>query len=290
MSFLDQYTAVLISYNSKAVLSVSISPFYQKLKIIVVDNASSDGTVDFLRSNFPEIEIIENKQNLGFGSGFNVALGVINTKYVIALNPDSEFSVNKLAELHEHAERYLNAAVLSPKLHVPPNGEEIWVMGPSELNHSRATFAPDGPFSSWFASAAVCIFRTEMLQQIGGFDQNIFLYNEDLDLCIRLRAAGYEIINIPNVVALHLNSLSVPRTKRMHWRKDWNFAWSHLYVLNKFSGRWSMYWSATNILITRIPKALFYFVIFQQKRFVRDAATTMGCLSFLLGISPFPKN
>ncbi len=290
MTYLDEITALTVGYNSQAVLPTSLAPIYGHMKIVVVDNASADGSVSMLEKDFSDVTIVKNDKNLGYGAGFNSGLAKIKTKYLLAFSPDSVFTLNQLRQLHQFAELYDNAAMTSPSLDVPNHGKEIWVMGPGEMNHRRASFLADGPFCSWFSSGAVCIYRTDMLNAIGGFDENIFLYNEDLDLCIRLTRAGYSIINVPNIVATHLNSGSAPPSAKLHWRKDWNFAWGRLYVTNKFSGKPTMLRLALRIIILRSLKSMFYAVTFDKKRFIRDFSTTLGALAFLLNKRPNPKS
>ena len=290
MQDINKITALAVGYNSREVLANSLSPFYGRMDIVVVDNASSDGSVAFLKKEFPDIDIVENQRNLGYGAGFNTGLARVKTPYILAFSPDSVFSVEKLEQLYGFAEKFDNAAMTCPALHVPGHGDEIWVMGPGEMNHGKASFEGDGPFCSWFSSGAVCLYRTEMLRAIGGFDENIFLYNEDLDLRMRLRRAGYGIVIIPGITATHFNSGSAPPSVKLHWRKDWNFAWGHLYVTNKFWGRRAMLGSAVKLISIRGPKSLFYALTINRKRFIRDFALTLGALAFLLGRRPNPKS
>ena len=178
----------------------------------------------------------------------------------------------------------------SPILNLPKQGKETWVMGPKETNFRKSSTDDAGPFCSWFSSGALSVYRTGMLRAIGGFDENIFLYNEDLDLCMRLTRAGYSLVIIPSLAVRQKPSGSSPPSDRLHWRKDWNFAWGHLYVTNKFSGRRAMLRSALNFLSVRGPKSLFYAVTLNKKRFIRDFAGTLGALSYLLGRRPNPKS
>lgn len=287
---IDKITALAVGYNSREVLANSLSPFYGRMQIVVVDNASSDGSVAFLKQDFPDIDIIENQRNLGYGTGFNAGLARVKTPYILALSPDSEFSIEKLEQLYGFAEAFDNSAMTSPALDVPGHGNENWVMGPGELNHRKASFEGVGPFCSWFSSGALCLYRTEMLRAIGGFDENIFLYHEDLDLCLRLRRAGYSIVSIPGIAATHFNSGSAPPSVKLHWRKEWNFAWSRLYVTNKFAGRHAMLRLAFKLISIRGPKSLFYAATINRKRFVRDFSSTLGALAFLMGRRPNPKS
>ena len=160
-------------------------------------------------------------------------------------------------------------------------------MGPHELNHIKAEFEPEGDFCSWFISETVNLCRTNFLRDIGGFDENIFLYQEDLDLCLRITRAGFSIICIPSVIALHLNSQCAGApTLKLHWRKDWNLIWGTLYVLEKFASKSAMRKAAFRILYKKGFKSLFYALIFDKKRFIRDGAGAAGCSAYFMGRKP----
>ena len=289
MKFFDEITVVTVSYNSRAVLSKSLSEYYGHVNIVVVDNASADDSVGLLSQEFPDITIIESSRNLGYGTGFNLALAQVQTPYILALSPDAEFSIEEFEQLFKFAKKFENSAMTSPILNVPRHGKEIWVMGPDETNFRKSSMDSAGPFCSWFSSGALCVYRTGMLRAIGGFDENIFLYNEDLDLCMRLTRAGFSLVTIPCLAVTQKPSGSSPQSDRLHWRKDWNFAWGHLYVTNKFAGRRAMFRSALRMISIRGPKSLFYAVTLNKKRFIRDFAGTLGAVSFLLNRRPNPN-
>ena len=171
-------------------------------------------------------------------------------------------------------------ACVAPGLFTKGQGLEFWVMGPEELFCSKATFDIGGNFCTWFASAAVALYRTDALKKVGGFDENIFVYNEDCDLSYRLTKIGYNLLIMPNITAHHINSGSAQRSVRQHWRKDWNFAWSTLYLLKKHRGSKRARNEGIILLLSRAPKALFYLFTLNVKRFIRDGATFMGALNF----------
>jgi len=238
----------------------------------------------------PEVTAVLNKNNLGFGAGFNSGLNEVTTPYTLSISPDVEVELDVLHEMYEAIQSDDQIAVVAPALDVPGHGVEMWVMGPGEFNHSKADFHSDGAFCSWFSSAAVSLYRTEALRKINGFDENIFLYNEDLDLSLRLSKLKYAMVTLPHVTAHHINSGSAPPSVKLHWRKDWNFSWGHLYLVKKHIGPSVAFFKALKTIALKAPKALLYILTFDRKRTVRDGATTMGAISFLLGRKPNPRD
>ena len=286
MTFLSKITVVIVNYNSKLVIADSIKPIANVAEIIVVDNASKDDSVDYIKSRFPDVHLILNKRNLGFGSAINLGFRASGTKYTLVISPDTEICVDALEEIYLEAERNDNAAIIAPSLEVPKFGREIWVMAPSDTIQRRADFDAEGAFCTWFVAGAVMLCRTDYFIEIGGFDENIFLYNEDLDLSKRISIAGYAMIYVPKITAKHLNSQSAPPSAMLTRRKNWNFAWSYFYVLEKYKGRAISRREARAALLIKGMKALFYILVLDKKRFLRDFSTIHGILSYLLERKP----
>ncbi|NQV56649.1 MAG: glycosyltransferase family 2 protein [Rhodospirillales bacterium] len=286
-SFLDEITVLSVCYNSKDVITNCLAPLMGAKQVIVVDNASTDNSVDIIRGALPGVTIVQNETNKGYGGGVNAGLFKVETPYLLIVNPDSEVTVKDVRGLYDALIKYEGAAIVSPQLDVPRHGLENWVKGPAEHIHGKADFSPEGDFCSWFMPGTVNLCRAKLLQGIGGFDENIFLYQEDLDICHRITRAGHSIICVPSVIVRHLNNLSTGGVSpKQHWRKDWNFAWSTLYVLEKNLDRSTMLKQALRFLSVNFPKSLFYALVLDRKRFIRDGALTAGCIAYLVGHIP----
>ena len=290
MSFSQEITAVAVNYNSGNVIDTCLKCVKTIEKIIVVDNASKDDSMTAIMRDHPKVTAVFNKKNLGFGAGFNSGLSKVTTPYTLSISPDVEVELVVLYEMYEAIQSDDQIAVVSPALDVPGHGVEMWVMGPDEFNHSKADFQGEGAFCSWFSSAAVALYRTEALRKVNGFDKNIFLYNEDLDLSLRLSKLNYAMVTLPHVTAHHINSGSAPQSIKLHWRKDWNFSWGHLYLIKKHIGPWAAFFRSLQTIIFKTPKVVLYMLTFDRKRAIRDGATTMGAISFLLGRKPRPRD
>ena len=290
MTFTNEITSVTVNYNSGKVIENSLKCIEILENIIVVDNSSQDNSMATIINNYPKLKAIFNKKNLGFGAGFNKGLSAVTTPYTLSISPDVEIKRSVLKEMYDVIQSDTNIAVVSPALDVPNKEVEMWVMGPNEFNHSKANFNGEGPFCSWFSSAAIALYRTEALREIKGFDENIFLYNEDLDLSLRFSKKKYALVTLPYVTARHINSGSAPKSIKQHWRKDWNFSWGNLYLIKKHKSPSVAFMNALKTIALKAPKALLYFLTFDRKRTIRDGATTMGAISFLLGQKPNPRD
>lgn len=213
--------------------------------IIIVDNASSDQTASYIKTQFPEIILIENKTNNGFAQACNTALQKSCSEYVLFLNPDTEVIPGMTKSLLAFMEKHQEAGAIGPTL-LNPDGT-LQLSGntfPNLKNILSESFFLDRlfPNSRFFGlhkmshidrskvlkvdwTMGSCLFvRREALDRAGNFDSNYFLFFEETDLCLRLRNAGYEIYLLPGARLIHFGGASSPELynaeKIIHYHKS----------------------------------------------------------------------
>ena len=277
---------MIVLYNSQNVVKECLSKYTRNQKIIAVDNGSGDESVKFVSQMHPQAKIIINKTNRGFGAAANQALEFVDTPYILLLNPDAIMDHNAIEKLLEQAENDPNTGIFAPYLTIPGRGLELDLKGPKGISYDKPITIPEGNFSTWFATGAVWLVRTSDWRTIGGFDEKIFLYGEDLDFCIRLQEHGRSIMICPDSKGKHFRSQSVPTNKINQWRKEWNIVWSHLYITRKHVGKLKVRVEILRLLVKHFPKMLFYALVFESKRFRRDAAVVHAIISYILGYTP----
>jgi GT2 family glycosyltransferase len=128
------------------------------------------------------------------------------------------------------------AAVISPMIINANGNQEIDLMGPGEIEHRKIEVPPEGPFCTWYVCGSLWLWRMQAIKKIHGFDPNFFLYNEDVDICLRSSQAGYSLIVEPRAVIHHGGGASEGTSHKTRWRKDWNLTWSHFYLKSKHLG------------------------------------------------------
>ena len=201
------------------------------VQTIVVDNASDDGTVEYIRQNFPEIILMENKENVGFGRANNMALRYAldhGCNYVFLLNQDTWIepdAIEKLVKIHE---KYPAFGVLSP-MHLRPDGKSLYIqIEDGKTDHGNKLLADCYfnqlediyPFS--YVNAAAWLLPRNTLEMVGGFDPIFSLYGEDDDYLNRLHYHGLELGLCSKVRIVHdhqevLNPLSGGRIRDYHF-------------------------------------------------------------------------
>lgn len=223
---------VILNYNTRRHLEqflpsvVTNSP---GARIIVADNGSPDDSVDFLRKNYPQVEIIDLQRNYGFAEGYNQALNKVRADVYVILNSDVEVTPGWMEPVLEAMQRDTTMAIAQPKILAwndkPDDGSASafnrfeyagaaggWIdsLGYpfcrgrifSKREEDRGQY--DEPQECFWAAGAAFFIRAELYHAFGGFDGDYFAHNEEIDLCWRLKRAGYSVWCIPQSVVYHL--------------------------------------------------------------------------------------
>jgi GT2 family glycosyltransferase len=234
---------VIVSWNVKAFLSDCIDsihgfPTKHSVEIIVVDNASSDGTVDHLRSRYPDVRLVENLENAGFARANNQGAAIATGEYLYILNPDTLFLEESLDELVDFMDRNPDIAMCGPRV-LNDDGSlqrsvrrfptwkaafcrysvlKYFGIFRAELEHWRCRdFNYDRQQDAEQLIGAAMLVRREVFERFGGFDERFFMYYEEVDLCYRIKTGGLRVVYYPGAALIHLGGKSsdqVPAKKQ----------------------------------------------------------------------------
>ena len=247
-SSLPPVTLIVLNWNGRYLLQPCLSALtqldYPDYNIVLADNASTDDSVTFVETHFPEIKIIQNPTNGGFAYGNNAALRRLETPFGVLVNPDVIVPPNWLRNLISPMLENVQIGVAGCKL-LYPDGQHIQHAGgivthPLGLaQHDGSREADRGQFDvqrevDYVIGGAVALRRT-MLEQIGLLDEGFFLYFEDADLCIRARRAGFRVLYVPQATAVHDESALGGQGGFAYWQRYHASRWR--YLLKHFAGR-----------------------------------------------------
>lgn len=274
-------TLITVTYNSRAVIGGCLSALAGEFPVIVVDNASTDGTAALVREKFPQVTLIENTKNVGFGCANNQALEKVQTPFALLLNPDARLSKDDITMLLHKAQTYPDAAILCPLQ--KQNGE--WLKTFRLRHHiftrNRAPFTvPDGDCCTETASGAVMLWNMAHMHKVGFFDKNIFLFFEDDDICLRARHAGFSILITPEAVADHPQGTSsgTPSTASILFRNR-HYGWAESYFAHKHTlGPRTLPWQR---LALHATKALLYALSGNRQKAARAWGRFQGATALL---------
>jgi GT2 family glycosyltransferase len=222
-------SVVIVSFNTRDILRSCLGSLEQAaggrdIEIIVVDNASRDGSADMVAAEFPAVTLVRSPLNLGFAAGNNVALGQARGRYLILLNPDTLLDRSALDRAIAHMDAEPTVGLGGGRLLNRDGSDEPAARQfPSVFNDFLAlsglaarfprsrlfgrfdrTWAPVAQAADvdW-VPGAFAIVRREVLGQVGHFDERFFLYYEEVDLCRRIKDAGWRIRYWPDIVVHH---------------------------------------------------------------------------------------
>jgi GT2 family glycosyltransferase len=238
---------VIVNYNVRDLLDQALRSLYETAptlvgEIWVVDNASTDDSVEFLKRHWPQVNVICNEENRGYGRANNQGILKSSSKYILILNPDTLVQRGALQELVEFMESRPQAGACGPKIVSPegrfrpecrrgfptPLAAFSRLFGLSTLFPRSRLFGkyhltylePDYETQVDALSGACMIVRREAADPVGYFDEEYFLYGEDIDWCWRMKRAGWEIWYIPRASIAHVKGASM---RRSPGRPDWFF-------------------------------------------------------------------
>lgn len=220
-------TAVIVTYQSRHLTAQTMQAVKQSfdtglLECVVVDNASTDGTLEFLQTHHAWAKIVGSLANMGFGRGCNLGLKHATTPYVLFLNPDAELAPPALATLVRFMEEHPAAGAVAPAVVDPQGGLQQTGMLPTPWTVIRAAagwptqrpIVPDEPaFQTDWLCGAVLLVRRRLMDELGGFDPRFFLYFEETDLCQRIKQKGAQLWAVGHAVARHVDGAVA---KKMH--------------------------------------------------------------------------
>ncbi len=212
---------IIVSYNVKDLLVKcidSVNTFCKiKFEIIVIDNNSSDGSSEAVKSKYPEIVIIKNDFNAGFPAANNQGFRIANGKYIFMLNPDTEIIDDSISKLISCIDGEPKIAAIGPKLLNPDNSLQFSAWRFPSITYifaemcyfdkfSKSKYYFDMDFNKPFVvdslSGAALMFRKESLSNIGFLDENLF-WIEDVDFCYRIKKAGFKTLYFPQAHIIH---------------------------------------------------------------------------------------
>ena len=277
-------SALVVSYNVRDLLVETLEALYagarRPVEAIVVDNASQDGSADAVERAYPQARLIRLEENLGFGRANNAGLEACRGEMVLLLNPDVLLQPGCVDRMAEFLDANVGAGVVSPRLQRPdgrldlaarrgfpaPAAALYRMFGLSRLfprsprfNRYNLGHLPADQVQEIDSGSAACLLvRRAAIAKAGFFDPDYFMYGEDLDLCYRIKEAGWKVYYLPDAVAVHVKGASTRQaTSRMLYefhRAMWLFYRKHYArrraaPLNALT--WCLIWSRWALLALR---------------------------------------
>ena len=253
-----EVSAVIVTYNSRDEIGACLDSFSRytsrdTCEVVVVDNCSSDGTAEFVESAYPWVRVVRSARNAGLSAGVNTGVAASSGEFVALINPDVRFEADVLSPLAAYLREHPDVGVVAPKLlnddgtlqlscRAFPGYSTVLFNRYSLLTRlmpgnrrSRDYLMSDFDHASirdvdWVSGAAL-MFPRRVFDELGGWDEGFFLFNEDVDFCRRVHDAGYRVVYDPEAVVYHrigISEAASPRIIIERHKSIWRYYRKHL--------------------------------------------------------------
>ncbi len=284
-------TIIVVTYNSSHIIESCLNNLnFDKYKAIIVDNASTDNSIEIVKNKFPKVQIIKIEKNIGYGRANNVALRQVTTDFAMILNPDAfilEKDIEKILSLLQQKQEIALAGPLLMQYYPIQEADKAKQLKIAESNLINKF---DEYLSVKYIIGAVLFLKMSVFRQIGFFDENIFLYYEDDEISWRTIQNGYQAAILPDANGFHIGHGSSGGGIRSIYKRFWHRALSKLYWKEKQKGKLMAIKSAVRLTIIFLLKSFFYFITFSLKKATANFASCLGSFSYLIGLKAFDKN
>lgn len=251
---------IIVAYKSKKYLEACVASLYEKLinipswEIIIVNNDESEDIYN-LALDFSKIKLIDHKKNIGFGAGANLGVREANGEILLFLNPDAEVLTKNACQILDKFSVDDKIGIIGGKILNDEEKNQKWSAGREisfyDLVRNNLGISRSGKIwkssrivnCDWVAGTTMFV-RKKMFEDLGGFDDNFFMYFEDMDLCKRIREAGKEVIYFSDFIVRHKNGKSYADKKLQ--KKHYNDSMEYYFKKNRPK------WEYATIKIIRI--------------------------------------
>jgi N-acetylglucosaminyl-diphospho-decaprenol L-rhamnosyltransferase len=284
-----QTTIIIVTYKSAHIVEQALKNIVNKgYPIIIIDNNSNDSLEEFLKQNYQnsQIELIKLANNVGFSKANNIVLRKTKTKYAFLLNPDAIITENSIENLVKQANKNKNIALAgafdSRKENPTPQEISQAIIGHKKT--IKIINENDDYIETNFICGGYMLLKMAIFEKIGFLDENLFLYGEDEEICDRVIANNYKIIQVKNSLVYH-NEHSATKTNGLIekyyllYKRYNHMGWSRVYLKRKRGKKTTKLFAS---LVWQLLSSLMYLVTFRLNGFIIRLGRAVGGLRNLL--------
>lgn len=292
-------TVVITTFFAGDKLESCIKNIPKDFKILIIDNGGETNKKDYYEKKYLNLTYHVSKENLGVPKSYSLANRLVKTKYMFNTQPDVLIKEECIENLLNKTKSYPNFAILSPtifhnNIYSVEGDYRTLKISKNKFKetkkikyHPKYDNPPDGDLSVDAVTGTAMLIDREKLKLINDWDTNIFNYFEDMDLCLRFRFKGFEIIKVRNAVVDHnaFSSHDENFSKQMEFSRNWHYSWSKFYFLKKHTTTFNAYKFGISLFLKSIIKSLFY-VFFKKSKSIIHFAKAYGICFAILNLEP----
>jgi N-acetylglucosaminyl-diphospho-decaprenol L-rhamnosyltransferase len=255
----NNLTIFFVSYYSKKTIQKLLKKINKKIKVLVVDNANEKNLKKELEQKFKNVKVIKSRKNLGQTGGINVGFKNIKTKYSLYMDSDINFKPNTIDQFLRYANIVKDFLILGPQHEKSKYKESFLSKTKSKHKDLIRMKLIHGHF---------LFFNMQNVKKVGLYDQNIFLYYDETDFCLRAYRKGQKIYVIPKIQVFHKGGSSVNINDKIEIEinKHWHFMWSKFYYFKKnYSYFFAIKKTFHDLFIISFKYTIFFFIDRRKK-------------------------
>jgi N-acetylglucosaminyl-diphospho-decaprenol L-rhamnosyltransferase len=270
-------TIIIVAFNSEGKIQKCLNSVDSNFKVIVVENSQNSTFKNQLENNFPNVECILTGENIGYGKANNIALKKVQTKYSLILNPDTQLEKNALNNFINTSKINSNFAIIGPT--------EGQFTKKLEVEKKEKLIEVDS------IKGFAMFLNMEKFKEIGFFDENIFLYFEEIDLCKRVKKNNEIIFLDPSIKIFHDGGKSVNQdfSYKIELTRNWHWMWSTFYYHKKHYNFFNAFIKIGPKFFSALFKSLFYTLINNKKKKEIYFHRLSGIINSILGKSSWHR-
>ena len=271
----NDITVIFVSFHSDEIIEKSIATIDQEIQIIVVENSRNLSLKTNLEKKYTNIKVVIPNENLGNGAGINYGLKNTKTKYALYLDVDTELYPDTIKNLILAAKEIKRFSVLAPKINNFEYRDECYLESSDNKKYSNMRFV----------TGCALFFDLKLFEEVGFFDEKIFLYFEENDFYERCLKKGKSIFLINNSIINHKGNASVNKVyeDEIEINRNWHLMWSTFYYYKKHFGIITAYKKILPKLFSALLNILFYTLIFNRQKRRIYYARFSGSLNSIMG-------
>ena len=251
----DKITLVINTFNSEDKIQQCLNSINSKTKIIIIENSNNQNFKDQIEKKYSNVNCILTGQNLGYAKGNNLGLSKVRSEYALILNPDA----------------YLENSTLDRLLYSANNFKDFAIIGPAKQNeYSNLDLnkKEQDIFQVNSLKGFAMFLNLKQFKEIGFFDENFFIYLEEIDLCKRLKKNNKKIFLDKKLIIHHIGGSSHNENINfeMELSRNWHWMWSIFYFNKKHYGYFNSIVKISRKFFSALFKSIFYFLIFKKSK------------------------
>ena len=271
----NQITIGIVSFKSEKVIIDCLKSIKKINNIIIFDNSHDKKLKKIINKNYPKIKFLLSKKNLGYGVANNMIIQKSKTPYLFILSPDVILKKNCEKNLLTSIKKLKkNFSIISPISKIKNYGF-----------FKKEIISKDKLIEVDYVNGFAMLINKVKIKNIGMFDEKIFLYTEEIDLCKRLRLAKQKIYIDKNAEVIQLAAKSTNIGSEFDKCRNWHWMWSQVYFAKKYSNNFPVYFKFIFLLLFQFWKIIFYSILLNKKEIINKTMRFSGTLNSLLGKS-----